>query len=300
MYYSLIDSLKAFENKEEFNGPYVAILDSRQWQEQIDSFGFDFNIKNVEHNLGQMTKIIFDEKSTSGTFLVPDDNKKEHFFGFVLDKKRIVFMDDDDYVKTIIGRMSQDKSLFPIHTAGFFYHFIDELNKDDIEFFGRLENELDTMEIELVNKRRASSVRIAEIRSTLRKYMIFYEQLESSIGEMTENKNGLLNQETIQYLTNYQERLNRLYDFASNIREYSQEIRELRKEMIDLRQNSINITIAVATTIFLPLNLIASWYGMNFAYMPELQWRYSYHVVTLVCVLIVIGMILFFKKKRWL
>ncbi len=70
--------------------------------------------------------------------------------------------------------------------------------------------------------------------------------------------------------------------------------------MIDMRQNNINTVIGVVTSIFLPLNLIAGWYGMNFKYMPELQWKYSYYAVILVSITIVILLLLFFKKKRWL
>ena len=52
---------------------------------------------------------------------------------------------------------------------------------------------------------------------------------------MIENEYGLFDQELIQYLMFYLDRMKRLYDFVSNIREYSQEIRELRKDMIDMK-----------------------------------------------------------------
>ena len=50
----------------------------------------------------------------------------------------------------------------------------------------------------------------------------------------------------------------------------------------------------------MPLTLIAGWYGMNFRFMPELEWKWSYPVVIGVCVLIAVGSLLFFKKKKWL
>ena len=58
--------------------------------------------------------------------------------------------------------------------------------------------------------------------------------------------------------------------------------------------------LTVITSIFMPLTLIAGWYGMNFKYMPELDWKWSYPVVTGVCLLIVIIALIFFKKKKWL
>ena len=58
--------------------------------------------------------------------------------------------------------------------------------------------------------------------------------------------------------------------------------------------------LTVVTTIFMPLTLIVGWYGMNFRYMPELESAWGYPVVILVSALILIGSLLYFKKKKWL
>ena len=55
----------------------------------------------------------------------------------------------------------------------------------------------------------------------------------------------------------------------------------------------------VITTVFLPLTLIAGWYGMNFAAIPELEWRYGYLYVILLSVFVCSLCILFFKHKKW-
>ena len=58
--------------------------------------------------------------------------------------------------------------------------------------------------------------------------------------------------------------------------------------------------LTVVTTIFMPLTLIAGWYGMNFHFMPELNWKWSYPVVIILSIAIAVGSLLFFKKKKWL
>ena len=58
--------------------------------------------------------------------------------------------------------------------------------------------------------------------------------------------------------------------------------------------------LTIITTIFLPLTLIAGWYGMNFPQMPEFGWKYAYLGVILISALIVIVEILYFKKKKML
>ena len=76
------------------------------------------------------------------------------------------------------------------------------------------------------------------------------------------------------------------------------QLRELYQSMQDARQNKIMGILTIVTTFFLPLTLITGWYGMNFAYMPELKWRYGYLSVIIVSLIIAIGEIIYFKKKN--
>ena len=72
------------------------------------------------------------------------------------------------------------------------------------------------------------------------------------------------------------------------------------QQRLDEQQNRTMQLLTVVTTIFLPLSLIAGWYGMNFVHMPELHSPYGYVAIIAVCVLIVIGEIMYFKHKKYL
>ena len=92
----------------------------------------------------------------------------------------------------------------------------------------------------------------------------------------------------------------RLQDMVMGQREYVSQLRDLMQTQLDVRQNRIMTVLTVITSIFMPLTLIAGWYGMNFRYMPELEWRLGYPVVIAVSLVIVVASLVFFKKKRWL
>jgi magnesium transporter len=66
------------------------------------------------------------------------------------------------------------------------------------------------------------------------------------------------------------------------------------------RMNEIMKVLTIISTIFIPLTFIAGIYGMNFKYMPELEWKFGYPLVLLVMLSIGIGMWIYFKKKKWL
>lgn len=56
--------------------------------------------------------------------------------------------------------------------------------------------------------------------------------------------------------------------------------------------------LTIVTTIFLPLSLVAGWYGMNFAYMPELSWKHGYPAVIVVSALVILICLWIMKKKK--
>ena len=77
-------------------------------------------------------------------------------------------------------------------------------------------------------------------------------------------------------------------------------LREAYQSQLSIRQNDLMKVFTVITAVFLPLTLLTGWYGMNFAYMPELRWRYGYPVMIVLGAVIVAGLIYWFKRKKWL
>ncbi len=65
------------------------------------------------------------------------------------------------------------------------------------------------------------------------------------------------------------------------------------------KMNEIMKTLTIVSAIFIPLTFIVGVYGMNFKYMPELEYQHGYYTVVGMMFLIVLGMIYYFKRRRW-
>ena len=63
--------------------------------------------------------------------------------------------------------------------------------------------------------------------------------------------------------------------------------------------NEIMKTLTVVSAIFIPLTFIVGVYGMNFKFMPELEYEYGYYTIIAVMFLIVFGMLYYFKRRHW-
>ena len=145
-----------------------------------------------------------------------------------------------------------------------------------------------------------TSQRVSRIRSDLRDLRTHYEQLIDLGEELEENENDFFNEDNTRYFRLFTQRVSRLRDMTASLRDFSIQIRDLYQSQLDVKQNRTMALLTVITTIFMPLTLIAGWYGMNFKYMPELEYKWAYPAVIAVSIIIVIVSLLFFKKKKWL
>ena len=69
---------------------------------------------------------------------------------------------------------------------------------------------------------------------------------------------------------------------------------------LNINQNKIIKIFSVASVALLPPTLIASVYGMNFRFMPELEWKYGYVYVLLLMVASAVGPMMYFRRRGWL
>ncbi|MGW8209415.1 MAG: CorA family divalent cation transporter, partial [Syntrophobacteria bacterium] len=98
-----------------------------------------------------------------------------------------------------------------------------------------------------------------------------------------------------------------VYDHVIQAIDTIETFRDMLSAMLDIylssvgnRMNQVMKVLTIIATIFIPMTFLAGIYGMNFKYMPELEWKYAYLVFWLVVVTVFIIMISLFKKKKWL
>ncbi|MCV7145806.1 magnesium transporter CorA family protein [Mycobacterium riyadhense] len=69
---------------------------------------------------------------------------------------------------------------------------------------------------------------------------------------------------------------------------------------LDVKQNQIVKVFTIITAVFLPPTLIATFYGMNFTWMPELEWEYGFLATTLLTLIAAVIPLAYIKQKGWL
>ena len=305
MYYLIRSTLTpvAREKLAERSAPYVAVLTRSQWLIERGSFDMGIDIDPFAHRI-HSTKAEVNYDSLTGSFSIPDRvdlEAGETRFAFALDEKGVVFIDDSGYAAKTVEQISRLKRWRLPSLERFLYDFLEQIVIDDRELIERYDRELDAME-DAVNLDKDEDVtdRLGEIRSHIRDLRIHYEHLLDFTQELEENENNFFTSENLRYFRLFFNRVERLRSATVAIADHANQIRDIYKAHLDVRQNRIMTVLTVVTTIFMPLTLIVGWYGMNFRYMPELDSPWGYPVVIAVSLVILIGSLVYFKKKKWL
>lgn len=303
MYYLIKEVLTPCSKKEIHEGgaQYVVVLTTQQWQRQKEHFDM---LIDMEMDAPQETKAVVNMDSLTGSLSIPnrdDIGGQRHNFAFALDEKGVVLVDDSGYVLEMLNKLSQTKRWRLPGLERFLYDLLEMTIGDDLTLLEKSEHQLNLIEEAILRDEvKTYPKEMNDIRGDLLDLRVHYEQLIDLGQELEENENGFFKEENLRYFHMFTERVVRLRDIVNGQREYVMQLRDLMQSQLDVRQNRIMTVLTVVTSIFLPLTLIAGWYGMNFRYMPELEWRYSYPVVIAISIVIVVVCLIWFKRKKWM
>ncbi|WP_340817814.1 magnesium/cobalt transporter CorA [Methanolobus sp. WCC4] len=167
-----------------------------------------------------------------------------------------------------------------------------------IERYGDIIEELEDRLIEDPNPETLQSIH------DMKKEMIYLRKsvwpLREVINNMERTESSLFKETTFTFLRD-------VYDHTIQIAETIDTYRDILSGILDVylssvsnKMNEVMKTLTIIATIFIPLTFLAGMYGMNFSYMPELAWKWGYHAVWTINILIFLSMYIYFRRKNWL
>ncbi len=92
----------------------------------------------------------------------------------------------------------------------------------------------------------------------------------------------------------------RIHNPTEGLQELADSTLRTYMSAVSNRMNDVMRMLSLVATVFLPLTLIASIYGMNFVNFPELGWRYGYAFAVGVMLLVALGLLGYFKYRKWM
>lgn len=143
---------------------------------------------------------------------------------------------------------------------------------------------------------------IKEINALKRKLILMrksiwpFREFLSTIGRFD---SSIFTETTLLYFRDVYDHTIRLIDTIETLREIMTDLLNINLSSLSNRMNEIMKVLTIISTIFIPITFLAGIYGMNFKFMPELDWRLGYPIVWLIMLSIGGSMLIYFKKKKW-
>jgi magnesium transporter len=113
-------------------------------------------------------------------------------------------------------------------------------------------------------------------------------------------ESALVQQTTQVFIRDVYDHTIQVIDTIESFRDIIAGLTDLYLSTLSNRMNEVMKVLTIIATIFIPLSFIAGIYGMNFKFMPELEWKWSYPVLWAVLLVIFGGMLFYFKRRKWL
>lgn len=225
---------------------------------------------------------------------------------FYITQNYLVFVSKDKHklIEQIKSELSENlhrPSNYNINLSKILYMLLDKLTSMDYVTLRKIESSIESLEEKVISDvEKDFTVDIIKLRKKLLYLKRYYEPLIDIAEGLEKNENGLIEEGAIKYFTILANRLQRLNNNVINLRDYVTQVREAYQAQVDIKLNKTMKFFTVITTIFLPLTLIAGWYGMNFKYMPELNWIFGYPAVIVLSLAVVVVCLVYFKRHNYL
>lgn len=124
--------------------------------------------------------------------------------------------------------------------------------------------------------------------------------LREVISQIEKTASPLITDATEPYFRDVYDHTIQVMDSVDTFRDTVSGLLDIYLTSLSNRMNAIMKVLTIITTIFIPLTFISGIYGMNFHYMPELEWRWGYPAVLCAMGVIFLGMLYFFKRNKWM
>ena len=196
--------------------------------------------------------------------------------------------------------LEADPGLLRRGAEAILHAIMDRVVDDYMPVVDGLENDIQEIEAEVFGGNPSVSRRIYELSREVIEFQRATEPLGGVLREMIESESTEVDQEVRRYLRDVQDHVLQVTERLAGFRELLQSILSVNLTLSSLAQNEEVKKISAWAAILFAPTLVGTIYGMNFRYMPELNWLFGYPFALLLMGFISLTLYLVFKRRGWL
>tara|TARA_R110002049_G_scaffold175107_1_gene342422 strand:- start:15546 stop:16625 length:1080 start_codon:yes stop_codon:yes gene_type:complete len=182
------------------------------------------------------------------------------------------------------------------------YALIDAVTDHYFVIVETMGNKIEDLEDNLFNgfTKDEISVQIQNLKREVLRVRRNVFPLREIINKIEKHESPLIQNKTLHFFRDIYDNIIQISENIDIYREMIWGLMDMYMTSISNKMNEVMKVLTIMATIFIPLTFIAGIYGMNFDHMPELHYKYSYYILWGVMIALFIGMLIYFKRKKWL
>ncbi len=238
-----------------------------------------------------------------GLTLHDDGELEVEQFSFILFKDLVIsFQQGDSHpFGTVLARMSEGSNIRKNGADDLLYALIDTIVDNYFLVVEKMGENIDEVEdIVLSNPQRKILQEIYKLKRNLIYIRKTLWPMRNVISSISKSEYDLIDERTLYYFRDIYDHIIQMIDIIETYRDICSGMLDTYLSSISNKTNDIMKVLTIFSTIFIPLTFIAGVYGMNFKYLPELNWKYGYASFWIISAIITGFMLRYFRKKNWL
>ena len=269
------------------------------------------DILNIEQNPKIEIADNFIFISLKHAFNKPPENliEFEQISLLLLDNMVLVFQEGDEKIFSFVeNRLLNLKGRIRRHKADYlFYALLDTLIDYYFEVLEKIEGRYQNLEEKIL---QSDSNTIPEDIHQLKEQVLicrkYIRPLRDLVQQILRDESVLIEERVIPFFRDLDDHCIQLIERIEMQREMINSLMDLHFNQLSIRMNEVMKVLTIIATIFIPLSFLAGIFGMNFNQeaspfnMPELSFRYGYPLFWLLTILVSGGLLVYFKRKKWL
>jgi magnesium transporter len=209
---------------------------------------------------------------------------------------------EDDRLDPLISRIRNSKGRFRKQGADYLaYAILDTVVDYNFVVIDYIDEEITAVEDELLDDpSRDTMLKIQKLKREIIAIRRNTSPVRDVLSGFIRTDSELVNEKTLIYFRDVFDHILRIVESVESYRDILSGLLDIYISSVSNKMNEVMKVLTVFASIFIPLTFIAGIYGMNFQYMPELKWKWSYPLVWILFLLVPIILLVYFRKKKWL
>jgi magnesium transporter len=208
---------------------------------------------------------------------------------------------ESDLEESIKEKISKNKGRIRKEGADYLAHaIVDNVVDNYFVVLENLEDKIEKLEDDLVKK--PTQLTLHDIHMFKRELIMLGKSLwplREAINSLARSDSPLIDKSIVVYFKDIYDHTIAIIDTVETFKDMLSGMLDIYLSTVSNRLNEVMKVLTVIATIFMPLTFIAGVYGMNFKYMPELEWKWGYFGVLGLMLIVALLMVFYFKKKKW-